>query len=264
MSNGLKMRAVLTALLPQGAIWKPEPDNDLDLLLEGIGLNYDEVRDFLKGLANMRNPLSTPFLEDLEKEYGIVSNTNLSKNTRRNILLSKKGARAGTGSLSGLQKKLDDSGFNLFVYENDPEVDPSLFLTWVFQCIANNTTAVAGNDAAYAGVQGGDLLVNGPQYTTTLNYFAQAGEPTTCAGNDLAIAGYFIGAGQSLIEYEVPSASMGRWNMIFFVGGELDDWSDTTDFKRGQVKSELEDILKSIIMQHKPMHSWCALVVDYY
>lgn len=250
-------------MLPQGAIWKPEPNNDLDHLLEGVGLNHDEVRAFLNGLSDMRNPLSTPFLEDLEKEFGIISNTNLTEEVRREILLTKKGSRSGTGSLSGLQKKLDDAGFNLFVYENNPEVDPSLFIVTTYQMIANTTTAVAGNDEAYAGFDDTELLVNGPQLTGDINYFAQANEPTTCAGNDLAIAGYFLSDDQDLIEYEAPSPSMGRWNLIFYVGGEIDEWNDSAVFAKGQVRAQLEDVLKTIILQHKPMHSWCALVVEY-
>jgi hypothetical protein len=264
MSNGLKMRAVITALLPQGAIWKPEPGNGLDQFFDGMGLNLDEVRDYLKSLGDFRNPQATTLLADLEKEYGIAPSETLSEQARRDLLSAKKGAIAGTGSLDGLKRKLNEAGFrNLFVYNNDPEVDPALFLTVSFQCIANNTTAVCGNDAAFCGVEGGELLVNGIQITTTIGYFAQAGEPTTCCDNDLAIAGYFLGTGQQPIEYEIPTASMGRWNLIFYVGGEIDEWNDSAAFARGSVPSILEDTLKTIILQHKPMHSWCALVVDY-
>jgi hypothetical protein len=127
--------------------------------------------------------------------------------------------------------------------------------------IANNTTAVAGNDDAFAGFSGGELVVNGDQYVQSVAYLAQANGTNTVAGNDEAIAGYFIDIIQTLITYDIPDEV--RWNYIFYVGGPVTLWDDPPDFERGIVFAQQETLLKDIILQHKPLHSWCGLVVDY-
>ena len=42
-------------------------------------------------------------------------------------------ARGGTGTNPDLQTALNDAGFNLLVHDNDPAVDPAIFLDEDFQ-----------------------------------------------------------------------------------------------------------------------------------
>ena len=76
-------RAMIDDLKPPGPIWEPEEDGDLDLLFEAIADNYETVRLFLSALSDIRNPNTTTILDDLEREYGIPTNTLLSKDFLR-------------------------------------------------------------------------------------------------------------------------------------------------------------------------------------
>ena len=61
-------RAILDALLPTGSIWTPEQDAGLDQLLDGMATNHERARAFVGALADLRNPLKTPILDDLERD----------------------------------------------------------------------------------------------------------------------------------------------------------------------------------------------------
>ena len=55
MSSDTISRKVFTLLLPDGSIWNPEVDKDLDLLLDGMGDNAEGVRLFNEQLAFIRS-----------------------------------------------------------------------------------------------------------------------------------------------------------------------------------------------------------------
>jgi hypothetical protein len=267
MSSKINFRDLLTLLLPSGAAWNAATGLGLDQFLNGMAANLQIVKDYLEGLGKLRDPLQTPQLEDLEREYGIISNTSLSDTQRRQILRAKKGQRAGTGSYTQLQDKLDEAGFDLVVQENNPKIDPDLWIGGAYQIHANNTNAIAGNNAAYAGYNDplGRLIVNSEQFVTQeIRYSAQANGTNTVAGNSQAVAGYFTEMTRVEKVYTVPDFDVDRWNYIFYVGGPVTDWTASPPvFERGEVPAELEAALIEIILQHKPTHSWCGLVVDY-
>ena len=120
-------RKMIDAFLPPGAIWTPQEDEDFDKLLEGMADNAEVVRAFLDQLADIRRPSATPLelLSDLEKEFGIVTNTNLTEQQRRDQLASIKFSRGGNGGKDFLEASLRDAGFDVYVHENDPPVDPA-------------------------------------------------------------------------------------------------------------------------------------------
>jgi hypothetical protein len=95
-------------------------------LISGSADNWEVVRAWLYDLGFVRDPYRTPILSDLEKEYGIFTDTNLAEAERRDKLAAVKYARAGTGTIDDLQTALDrafpDAGF--VVYNNCPVQDP--------------------------------------------------------------------------------------------------------------------------------------------
>lgn len=118
------MRSVIDALLPEGAMWVPKDNADLDKLLDGIAENAEEVRSFLAALADIRRPALTSVLDDLEREFGIVKNENLTDDERRDQIAGIKFSKGGNGSKDFLEDALQAAGFDVFVHENDPPVDP--------------------------------------------------------------------------------------------------------------------------------------------
>lgn len=205
---------MLLSLLPPGSAWTPEEAADFDLLLDGMADNYEDVRVFLSQLADLRNPLKTPILSDLEREYGIPTDLTLSEDIRRQRLAAIVYAGQSRGTIDDLQDALDASGFNIQVYENDPAVDPAIFLDQAFQMVAGGGNAYAGRADAFAGRVGGELLVNGDLFQSKKLFTSVAG--TMYAGT--ATAGEYEDLEVTKIEYPIPT-DPNDWPLVFFVGG---------------------------------------------
>jgi len=226
-------RAMLNDLLPPGPIWEPEELAEFDLLLEGIADNLEVARAFLSTLSEIRNPNKTIILSDLEREYGIPTNTLLSEATRRTRLAELVFGASGNGTEVDLQTALRNAGFDVFVYQNDPAVDPAIFLEQDFQMVAAGDNAFAGRADAFAGRVGGELLVNGEIFKTSRIFTSGAG------------SGFFAGTGHGAgeyedllvekIEYSIPT-NTADWPMVFFVGGAV-----TRDFIELLVNGGFED-----------------------
>lgn len=264
-------RQVLNSLWPKGLFWEPEIDSDYDKLLNGISENSGTVYDFLKGLGNIRNPLLTPVLSDLEKEYGVLPATGATTAQRRQRLNAFKQRRTSTGAWDVLQSQLRAAGFNnVFVHPNDPAVDPAIFLAQAFNMTCGDTLP-GGNDAqcgepeAICASVGGELLVSGDIFFNLPNYINQCDNDVYC-GDDV-YSGDFDGYIRFAIEdlYEVPAIS-GYWPLIFFVGGEATRdpiTNEITDIAIYTVPEQRRSEFRRIILRFKPIHSWGALIVVY-
>lgn len=259
------MHRVIDLAFPKGPAHEPKPDGDYEKFREATADNLDVVRTDVKNTAFIRTPDKTPIFRDLEREFGIAENLNLSIAERTTILKSSRYKKATTGNDDDLQTLLDNAGFNLFVYNNSPDgpaIDPALILDNNFQMQAGDqTNDFAGQDEAYAGRIGGELLVNGDVFEQTKAYF---GAGDVWAGNDNAVAGYFERLKQTLIVYDIP-IDPNDWPLVFFVGGVATFAGDGSilTIKQGLVPSAQEKQLKDIILKFKGLYSWCGLVVTF-
>jgi len=259
------MNRFVNLIYPKGPAHEPKEDGFMDLFRQGISDNIDVIRTDVKNTAFIRNPSTTPIFDDLEREYGIGFNENLSLAERIEILKASRYKRATTGNDDDLQTILDNSGFALNVYNNSPDgpaVDPAIFLDQNFVMQAGDlTNDFAGQDDAYAGRVGGQLIVNGDIFDQRAGFFG-AGE--VFAGNDNAVAGYFEELVQTLIEYDIPT-DPGDFPLVFFVGGAATFAGDGSllTIEQGQVPSEQELQLKRIILKFKPLFTWCGLIVTF-
>ena len=249
--------------MPEGPPHEPEIGGDLDLFNEATGETIDHIRTEINSVANVRTPSSTPLFSGLQREYGIVPNVELTTAEEIERLEAEVYKKRSNGSDDGLQAKLDRAGFNLFVYNNSPDgpaVDPAIFLSQNFQMQAGNQTVdFAGNENAYAGVSGGELLVNGPIIESMPAYF---GAGDLYAGNDIAHAGYFEYQFQEEVFFPV-STNPDDWPFVFFVGGVATFAGDGSilTIQQGLVPSQKFNELIEIIMKHKPFTTSCALLV---
>ena len=184
---------ILRTLMPKGPVWAVKPFGDMDKLLDAIGEVKETIREYLKSTAYLRNPALTPALPDLEREYGVVPVSTLTEAERRELLAGYVYAKVGNGK-DDLQDRLHAAGFtDLRVYQNDPVVDPDVYVGGEWSLVCGHENAVCGHEDSYLGQQGvgGYLLVNGPVYESD----------------------------GTLHEYSVPDTSE-TWPMIFFIGGE--------------------------------------------
>jgi hypothetical protein len=111
-----------------------------DLTLDCIGQTQEtSVYSFLKNLAYIRDPWLTPYLSDLEKEYGVVTDLTITENERRAQLAAIVFAPRGSGSWDDLEDILNTAGFAVEIRTNDPEVNPGLPTLVASELIANGT-----------------------------------------------------------------------------------------------------------------------------
>lgn len=262
------MRLVIDKLYPSGAPYSPVPEGNLYNFRNGVADCLEYIRESIKDLAFIRNPKKTPYLSDLEREYGIKTDSKLSESERIKTLEANIYRAKTTGNVDDLQILLDKAGFDLFVYQNSPAVDPTIFLDQKFQMVAGGENAYAGHipagggaSDAFAGRIGGELLVNGVSYNQTPAYY---GAGTVYAGNDTAKAGYFESINLEEIKNTVPTDS-NSWPFIFFVGGPatFNENGSLKTLEQGFVSSEMEATLKTLILKFKPLHSWCGLAVTF-
>lgn len=264
-------RSVLNTLLPHGAFWEPAAESDYDFLLDGIAANSEINYQVLKQLARLRNPETTPILDDLESEYGIVPITLSTEAERRSRLKAFMYRRTSTGAWDILQEKLRESGFDdVYVHPNDPAVDPNIFLAQAFnmmcgELLPGGNDAQCGEPEAICAQVGGELLVNGDLFINTPNYVNLCGESAVQCDDDV-FCGDFDGYKSTSVDiaYVIPTDS-GYWPLIFFVGGpatrDVDGYLTEIEFYTLPIQRRLE--FRRIILKFKPMHSWGGLIVVY-
>lgn len=257
------MRAAIDSIMPEGSIWRPAPGGDFDNLLNGSAVNWETIRAFLEDIRNVRIPLRTTYLKDLEREFGVLTNPNLTDTQRRDQLNPLVFNRGSNGSVDALQSALDSAGFAVTVYENSPAVDPAIFLDQNFAMVAGGIAAFAGNENAYARRIGGELLVNGEIFKTRKKFTSGAKTLNAFAGTGFS-AGEYDDLERIKVEYPIP-ANPNDWPLVFFIGG-----SATFDGNGALLTIALETIpviqenaFKRLILKFKPAHSWAALILDF-
>lgn len=265
----LEYKDILSSLLPDGSLWQLAEGGGLDLFLEGMGNNEERIREFLADLAHIRNPDKTPILSDLEREYGIKTNNNITEANRRAQLAGIMYARRANGSRDFLQDQLRRASFNVYVYDNAPAVDPDGLITGLAQIYCGEPLAQCGEPLAQCASFDGEYIVNGDIFITNPNYIVQCGEPLAQCGEPTALAGNYSGITLDPIEYEIPDGTGTEverwWNMIFFVGGEVTRGGngEITSIEFVDIPIQNRKIFKQLILKYKPLHSWAAIAVNW-
>jgi hypothetical protein len=255
-------RAVIDAIMPKGSAWFPAVGKGLDLFLDGSADNIEIIKNALNDLSTIQIAELTQYIEDLEKEYGLLFDASLSEATRRNRIKNAKTDNQGYGTDWDMQAKLRRAGFdNIFVYQNDPTIDINQFLGNTANVTCGDPEATCGNPGATCSSTGGLLVVNGDIFFNQSTFF-----------------------------YKVPTQEY--WDNVFFVGGEATfglveradvtcgnpsstcgnpsatcgskfERSEITDIEEAEISSGRRDELIRLIVKYKPIHSWAALRVNF-
>ena len=264
-------RAIIDALIPEGSAWNVAPDGDLDHLYDGMAENVEYIVSQLSILSDIRDPSTTPILSDLEREYGISTNTNLTESQRRESLAALVFQGENNGSKDDLQSVLQAAGFDVQVHENSPAVDPDNFLNNIFLMVADGDNAYAGFYptipgvyTSIAGKTGGSLLVNGATYIQRPDYISVANGDYMYAGNGNAYAGKYEDLTQTLVIYPIPD-DPNSWPFFFFVGGDAtrNVSGELTDIEFVNIPTERREEFERLILKYKPIHTWAGLMVNY-
>jgi hypothetical protein len=258
------MRQNLDSLLPPGSAFTPKTDGGMDQFFEGISDNWERSRARLALLADIRNPWKTEMLTDLEREFGITPNPNYTEEMRRQVLAQKMYTRDQRGTVDEMQMALRAAGFDVYVYENDPAIDPAPFLVQDFLMTCGADNAYCGEPSAVCGNIGGELLVNGP-------LFSQIPAIGMCCGSEVAyceepeaVCGFYDSLQLIPYVYPIPT-DPADWPFVFWVGGvaTFGPGGEITDIAQVNIPIYREFEFKEIILRLKPMHSWAALIVSF-
>lgn len=232
----------LLALFPKGSAWGFDPNGDLYKLISGIGESFNEVKLLLDKLVAIRDPDDTIVLSELTEEIGIVIARGVSDDETRAILHPYVYQKNTTGATDLVQNRLRDSGFDVYVYDNEPPVDPSAFVNAVPTATCGDPDIVFGGDTAFFGkANDNKLLVNS-------NLIYHSTDPLDP---------------NRRVTYEVPSDPL-YYPLIFFVGGEVTRNIEgeiieiMPAFIRGDRRSEFEQL----VLKYKPLHSWAGMIIE--
>lgn len=249
----------------KGPIHEPKEDGDYSNLRDGIADIATDIREDVQNVAYVRTPSKTADLQGLEREYGLSGNANLSTAKRIQLLETARYRKKTTAPDDDLQALLNKAGFDLTVYNNSPDgpaIDPAIILDQLFQVqCGDQTNDYMGQDTAYMGRVGGYLLVNGPIYTQIPAYY---GCGDLYCGNDIAHCGYYERLNRYDVSYDTP-VNPDNFPFVFFVGGDatFDVDGSILSIEQGLVPNEQRKKLEDIILQFKPLFTWCGMVVTY-
>lgn len=260
------MKSVLFALLPPGGLWNVAPGEDLDLYFDAISDILETQRERIDALAFIRSPDFTAFLDDLERDYGILPTDNLTIAERRTRLKAAKTDKNSDGSSDFLQQKLRDGGFtDIFVHINNPPVDPAIFIFQVFKAFCGFGTSLCGHEDAIMAAIGGELVVNGEVFNFVRNFFVQFGQTTSVCGHQDAIMGGHNTQKVVVEDIFMIPANPGYWGMFFFVGGAAtrNPAGELTAIEIYLMPVVRREELRRLILKHKPLGTWCGLVADF-
>lgn len=235
----------------------------LTQFFEGITALPDDFRKYIDQIYLDIFPETTRSIELFEEQFGII-NPSTDDAIRRNTI-SERWEKKECQGKDCLQDILQSAGFNVQVHENNPPVDPAIFLVGDFVMVAGGSNAYAGRSDAFAGkTANGELLVNGfvPVASDQRLFIANAGN--AWAGNQFSIAGYFT---EFLVEdktYTLPTDPK-LFPFIFFIGGDAtrNASNELTSIDVVDIPASREQEFKELILMHKPAQSWAGLIVNY-
>lgn len=189
----LNSKDIFQHFFVNGDTFKPVPGGKLDKLFSGICSAVDNLVAEAKKVSAVRDPALTDMLNDLEKDYGLISDSNLTEEERRKYLSVFAFKKNEIGSPAFLQSRLREAGFDeLSVYENSPEVNPNDILSYDHRLYLADSNAYVGDPDALIGRSFGELFVDGVNL------------------------------------YDIPVGE--RYNYVFFVGGESFGWNILADY----------------------------------
>ena len=198
-------------------------------------------------------PDTTRELSKHESEFGIIPPTTI-EGDRRDALTARWRA-IGNQSPSYIQLILQTAGFDVYVHEVIPTQNPNNFLSTIFITVSGEPDAKAGEPGKVAGKLGGEVLVNGIQYTTLPKFKDAAGEPGSISGEPGVVCGELVGTQYFPITYPIPT-DPNTWPHFWYIGGQIFPNSATVDAAR-------ETEFKSLTLKLKPVHTWVGLLINF-
>lgn len=268
MAYNKKYFELIKKLLPKSKFWKLLDTKYLSSFFKALTSLPDDFRKYLDSVFLDLFPSSTRSLEMWEEQYAII-NPDSDEEIRRNTIAMKWKDKGGQSAYY-IQKILQENGFNVFVYENNPIVDPNSFLDRddkQNQAIVNGITT-SKEEVKDLMIVCSDIERDYVVYCNNDKNFSCGDEKAICGdygsyaesewycGANRAVCGYYEGYIIYEIEEEIPTDSA-YFPFLFFVGGEVerDNFGRITSMQAASIQAERLDYFKNLILSLKPAHS---------
>lgn len=263
MAVNEKFFKIFKLLAPKSNAFSLFIQKKLTKFFEGLTVIPDNFRSFLHQIFFDIFPENTRELEMWREQFGIQYFPT-DDTQRRNLITTEWRSSGGQGK-DYIQSQLRSAGFNVQIHENNPAVDPNIFLSSNFVMQAGGANAYAGRPDAFAGKTGGDLLVNGPILTNVPNYLAVAGFDNCVCGNVVGHCGYFEKINTYDKVYQITT-DPDYWPFFFFIGGDATRDPTThalTAIENANIQSDRKEEFKRLILKLKPAQTWVGLMISY-
>ena len=230
--------------------------------IEGLTALPADFRQYIDEIWLDIFPDTTRSIELWEKQWGIITPALDIETRRANVDTLWK--LSGGQDQPYIEATLRAAGFDVYVHENNPPVDPDNFLSGIFVLQAGGLNAYAGRQDAFAGRTGGELLVNGPILTNVALILAIAGGNNSFAGNINMNASYFEELTTFDKTYQITD-DPDLWPYFFFVGGTAtrNASHELTAIDYAEIAPEREDEFKALLLKLKPAQSWAGLIINF-
>jgi hypothetical protein len=263
MAFNEKFFKVIKLLAPKSRAFWMFVEKKLTNFFSGFTAVPDDFREYLHQIWFDVFPSTTRELEKWGEQFGVQF---FPQNESDQIMvIDTEWKSKGGQSAYYIQAQLQNAGFNVQVHENNPPVDPDIFLSSNFVMVAGGPNAYAGRSDAYAGRTGGELLVNGPILTNVPSYLSIAGNPNCCCGNAIAYCGYFQKMNTYDKIYSITDDPT-YWPFFFFIGGDATRdpvTNELTNIENANVPFNREKEFKNLILKLKPSQTWVGLLNSY-
>jgi len=253
---------IIKYLLPKSKSFKIYIEKKLSNFFKALTCIPDDFRKYLDEIYLDIFPKTTRQLDEWKNEFGLFFFPPY-ENEQRETIDGEWKAKGGQGK-DYIQQVLRDAGFDVYVHENIPPVDPDIFLTSIASMVCGGFNAYAGRLDAYAGLTGGELLVNGPIYTNIIDIASSAGNINMSCGNLKACCRYFEKMEIVDKTYTITN-DPDYWGYFFFIGGQatrnINHELETIDF--ALIPSGRKEEFKRLVLKLKPAQTWVGLIVTY-
>ena len=258
-----KFFKVFKLLFPYSNAFSLFVDKRLTQFIKGLSALPQNLKEYIQNIYLDLFPSTTRKLDKWNNAFGVgfPAKTEADQRTDLDAIWKSQG---GQGA-DYIQEVLNNAGFDVQVHENNPPADPDLFLNNIPVMVAGGITAYAGNDLAFAGKTGGDLLVNGSIVTNIPLYLSVCGAVNMSCGNDEAKAGFFEKFGTIEKIYQITNDA-DLWGAFFFIGGDatrnaVTHKLETINNFDIQIERKAEFI--RLILKLKPVQTWAGLMINY-
>jgi hypothetical protein len=246
----------ILAILPEGAIRQLVQDGDEDKLYGAIAEAVEEGHTVLDNMGYIRDPYRADNLEALEREYGFISDPNLTEEERRARIAALKYAKPGSGTAETMQAALHIAGFtNLVVVEGRQTLDPASVTYPYSEYVINGfeTLTVEGYDI------GCNETVASPVYD--YDYGCHEVVPGGALPNIYNFGCQPLGTVFPLFNWVATD----NWHFVFYVAQEIT--VDGTGLITGIVPATIDryyrKYIREIILRLKPLHTWGNLSINW-